>query len=110
MVNATHARQLGIVQVLRTRTHVPVRDLAERFGVSDRTIYRDIDNLTPTASRSKPPPVATAATGSPRKTRSPSTPTRPCACTSSASSTRRPQTARPRSAVVPLGSAAPCRR
>ncbi|MFF4285606.1 helix-turn-helix transcriptional regulator [Streptomyces sp. NPDC001633] len=46
MVNATHARQLGIVQVLRTRTHVPVRDLAERFGVSDRTIYRDIDNLT----------------------------------------------------------------
>jgi len=46
MVNPAHARQLGIVQMLRTRTHVPARELADRFGVTDRTIYRDITTLT----------------------------------------------------------------
>ncbi|TLQ39322.1 helix-turn-helix transcriptional regulator [Streptomyces marianii] len=46
MVDTARARQLGIVHVLRSRTTVPARDLASRFGVSERTIYRDITALT----------------------------------------------------------------
>ncbi|WP_030303233.1 helix-turn-helix transcriptional regulator [Streptomyces katrae] len=45
MVNAAHARQLGIIQMLRSRGHVPARDMAERFGVDIRTIQRDITTL-----------------------------------------------------------------
>ncbi|MDT0616646.1 helix-turn-helix transcriptional regulator, partial [Streptomyces lancefieldiae] len=46
MVDTARARQLGIVHVLRSRTTVPARELASRFGVSERTIYRDITALT----------------------------------------------------------------
>lgn len=46
MVDAARARQLGIVHMLRSRTYVPARAMADRFGVSERTIYRDITALT----------------------------------------------------------------
>ncbi|MBL1101921.1 helix-turn-helix transcriptional regulator [Streptomyces coffeae] len=46
MVNDVHARQLAIVQTLRSRNWVPASSLAERFGVTERTIYRDIEKLT----------------------------------------------------------------
>ncbi|MEU6353616.1 WYL domain-containing protein [Streptomyces sp. NPDC047072] len=46
MVDAVRARQLGIVHMLRSRTNVPASELADRFGVTERTIYRDITALT----------------------------------------------------------------
>ncbi|MFE4332932.1 helix-turn-helix transcriptional regulator [Streptomyces sp. NPDC056831] len=46
MVDAARARQLGIVHMLRSRTNVPASELAGRFGVTERTIYRDIVTLT----------------------------------------------------------------
>ncbi|MGW1158886.1 helix-turn-helix transcriptional regulator [Streptomyces sp. NPDC002519] len=46
MVDAVRARQLGIVHMLRSRTNVPASELADRFGVTERTIYRDITTLT----------------------------------------------------------------
>jgi predicted DNA-binding transcriptional regulator YafY len=46
MVDAVRARQLGIVYMLRSRTNVPASELADRFGVTERTIYRDITTLT----------------------------------------------------------------
>ncbi|MGP3950919.1 helix-turn-helix transcriptional regulator [Streptomyces sp. 7N604] len=46
MVDAVRARQLGIVHMLRSRSNVPARELADRFGVTERTIYRDITTLT----------------------------------------------------------------
>ncbi len=39
-------RLFTIVQLLRGGRHVTARRLAERFEVSDRTIYRDVDELT----------------------------------------------------------------
>lgn len=45
MVDAVRARQLGIVHLLRSRTNVPANELASRFGVTERTIYRDIAAL-----------------------------------------------------------------
>lgn len=38
-------RQLGIVTVLLRRRRATTRELAERFGVSSRTIRRDIDSI-----------------------------------------------------------------
>ncbi|SEM81414.1 helix-turn-helix transcriptional regulator [Streptacidiphilus jiangxiensis] len=46
MVNQAHARQLGIVQTLRSRESVSATALADRFGVGIRTIYRDVETLT----------------------------------------------------------------
>ncbi|MFD7614388.1 helix-turn-helix transcriptional regulator [Streptomyces sp. NPDC059828] len=45
-VDPARARQLGIVHMLRSRTNVPARELADRFGVTERTIYRDVTTLT----------------------------------------------------------------
>lgn len=39
------SRQLGILLLLRSREWVSAKTLAERFGVSQRTIYRDIEDL-----------------------------------------------------------------
>lgn len=39
-------RLLEIVYILLRQRRVTAKDLAERFGVSTRTIYRDIDNLS----------------------------------------------------------------
>ncbi|MBF9071864.1 helix-turn-helix transcriptional regulator [Streptacidiphilus fuscans] len=46
MVQEPHARQLAIVQTLRSREWVSASALATRFGVAERTIYRDIEKLT----------------------------------------------------------------
>lgn len=43
--NDRHARQLRIVHILRSREWVSATSLANRFGVSQRTIYRDIEQL-----------------------------------------------------------------
>ncbi|MFE5302154.1 helix-turn-helix transcriptional regulator [Streptomyces sp. NPDC056632] len=45
MVNAVVARQLGIVHLLRNRASVPAPELASRYGVTERTIYRDMATL-----------------------------------------------------------------
>ncbi|MEU7031493.1 WYL domain-containing protein [Streptomyces sp. NPDC046275] len=39
------ARQLGIVHQLRSRASVPAQELAKRYGVTERTIYRDMATL-----------------------------------------------------------------
>ncbi len=39
-------RLFTIVQLLRGGRHVTARRLAERLEVSERTIYRDVDELT----------------------------------------------------------------
>lgn len=46
MVQVPHARQLGILHTLRSREWVSAGSLAERFQVSERTIYRDVETLT----------------------------------------------------------------
>lgn len=45
MTSKRHARQVGIVHVLRSREWVSANSLAQRFGVTARTIYRDIEEL-----------------------------------------------------------------
>ncbi|WP_329410727.1 WYL domain-containing protein [Nocardia vinacea] len=40
-----HARQVGIVHLLRSREWVSAASLAQRFEVAPRTIYRDIEEL-----------------------------------------------------------------
>lgn len=45
MTTKRHARQVGIVHVLRSREWVPATSLAQRFQVAVRTIYRDIEEL-----------------------------------------------------------------
>ncbi|MGH3932984.1 MAG: helix-turn-helix transcriptional regulator [Pseudonocardiaceae bacterium] len=45
MANQRYARHIGITHVLRSRQWVSAVSLANRFGVSQRTIYRDIENL-----------------------------------------------------------------
>jgi predicted DNA-binding transcriptional regulator YafY len=45
MTSRRHARQVGIVHVLRSREWVSAGSLAQRFEVAARTIYRDIDEL-----------------------------------------------------------------
>ena len=44
--NSRYARHIGIVLQLQSRRWVPASSLATRFGVSVRTIYRDIEQLT----------------------------------------------------------------
>ncbi|KUN02078.1 hypothetical protein AQI95_28780 [Streptomyces yokosukanensis] len=46
MVDAARARQLNIVHLLRSRTNVPAPEIAARFGVTERTVYRDMAALT----------------------------------------------------------------
>ncbi|WP_414169162.1 helix-turn-helix transcriptional regulator [Streptoverticillium reticulum] len=46
MVDAARARQLNIVHMLRSRTNVPAPEIAARFGVTERTVYRDMAALT----------------------------------------------------------------
>jgi len=43
--NQRHARHTTIVHLLRSRSWVSASSLASRFGVSQRTIYRDIEEL-----------------------------------------------------------------
>jgi predicted DNA-binding transcriptional regulator YafY len=45
MTTKRHARQVGIVHVLRSREWVSATSLAQRFEVAARTIYRDIEEL-----------------------------------------------------------------
>jgi predicted DNA-binding transcriptional regulator YafY len=45
MTGKRHARQVGIVHVLRSREWVSATSLAQRFAVAARTIYRDIEEL-----------------------------------------------------------------
>lgn len=45
MTSKRHARQVGIVHVLRSREWVSATSLAQRFEVAVRTIYRDIEEL-----------------------------------------------------------------
>jgi predicted DNA-binding transcriptional regulator YafY len=45
MTSKRHARQVGIVHVLRSREWVSANSLAQRFEVAARTIYRDIEEL-----------------------------------------------------------------
>jgi len=45
MTDPRSSRQFAIVHLLRARGWVSSASLAERFGVSQRTIYRDIENL-----------------------------------------------------------------
>src|ERR1700722_11351362 len=45
MTDPRSSRQFAIVQTLRARGWLSAASLAERFGVSQRTIYRDIENL-----------------------------------------------------------------
>lgn len=45
MANQRYARHIAIVHVLRSRRWVSSASLATRFGVSQRTIYRDIEDL-----------------------------------------------------------------
>src|SRR5712691_7822954 len=45
MTNQRYARHIVIVHVLRSRQWVSSTSLANRFGVSQRTIYRDIEEL-----------------------------------------------------------------
>ena len=45
MANQRYARHIGIVHLLRSRQWVSSVSLANRFGVSQRTIYRDIEEL-----------------------------------------------------------------
>lgn len=45
MADRRHARQLAIVHLLRSREWVSSASLASRFSVSQRTIYRDIEEL-----------------------------------------------------------------
>lgn len=45
MTNPRSSRQFAIMQLLRARGWVSAASLAERFGVSQRTIYRDIEYL-----------------------------------------------------------------
>ena len=44
--NSRHARHTAIVHLLRSRTWVSAGSLASRFNVTQRTIYRDIEELT----------------------------------------------------------------
>lgn len=39
-------RMIEIITILLNRKTVTAAELAERFGVSQRTIYRDIDQLS----------------------------------------------------------------
>ena len=39
-------RQLEMVYILMNKGSVTAEELAERFGVSTRTVYRDIDSLS----------------------------------------------------------------
>lgn len=45
MTSKRHARQVGIVHLLRSREWVSASSLAQRFSVTPRTIYRDIEEL-----------------------------------------------------------------
>lgn len=45
MTTKRHSRQVGIVHVLRSREWVSATSLAQRFEVTVRTIYRDIEEL-----------------------------------------------------------------
>src|SRR5947207_13342477 len=45
MANQRYARHIAIVHLLRSRQWVASASLAHRFGVSQRTIYRDIEEL-----------------------------------------------------------------
>jgi predicted DNA-binding transcriptional regulator YafY len=45
MPNSRHARHTAIVHLLRSRTWISATSLAHRFDVSQRTIYRDIEEL-----------------------------------------------------------------
>src|SRR5437763_13912110 len=45
MANQRYARHIAIVHLLRSRQWVSSTSLAHRFGVSQRTIYRDIEEL-----------------------------------------------------------------
>lgn len=45
MTTKRHARQVGIVHVLRSREWLSATSLAQRFKVAVRTIYRDIEEL-----------------------------------------------------------------
>jgi hypothetical protein len=45
MTNQRHARHIAIVHLLRSRQWVSSVSLANRFRVSQRTIYRDIEEL-----------------------------------------------------------------
>jgi predicted DNA-binding transcriptional regulator YafY len=45
MADKRHARQLAIVHLLRSREWVSSASLATRFSVSQRTVYRDIEEL-----------------------------------------------------------------
>lgn len=45
MTSNRHARQVGIVHMLRSRDWVAANSLAQRFEVTARTIYRDIEDL-----------------------------------------------------------------
>jgi len=45
MTGKQHVRQVGIVHLLKSRDWVSASTLAKRFGVTVRTIYRDIEDL-----------------------------------------------------------------
>jgi len=60
MVDAAQARKLGLVRALRSHTYTSAPDLAARFGVTERTIYRDIESL---AANGIPVEAATGAGG-----------------------------------------------
>ena len=45
MANQRYARHIAIVHQLRSRQWVSSTSLANRFGVSQRTIYRDVEEL-----------------------------------------------------------------
>ncbi len=45
MTNSRHVRQVGIMHALRSRDWISASSLADRFEVTQRTIYRDIDEL-----------------------------------------------------------------
>ena len=47
-------RQLEMVYILMNKGSVTAEELAERFEVSTRTVYRDIDSLSmPTGARAE---------------------------------------------------------
>jgi 3-methyladenine DNA glycosylase/8-oxoguanine DNA glycosylase len=63
MADATRARQLNIVHMLRGRANVPATEIAARFGVTERTVYRDMAALTAAGIRKPACPNRTGRYG-----------------------------------------------